>query len=213
MYNMDRRGRNESEDGLSYHLSGEAEDVAAVVEAVGQPVSVLGHSYGAVCALEAALLTDGISRMVLYEPPIPTGLPMYPAGVPEDMQRLLDEGEPERALEMFFREVVRMPDDELEQYRQLPMWQQRIRLAPTIPREMAIDRMYVFEPAKFAELRVPVALFLGGDSPDLFESAVAAAEMALPNARVIVLPGQQHIAMDTNPELFLDKVFEFLAAE
>ena len=33
---------------------------------------------------------------------------------------------------------------------------------------------------------------------------------ALPNARAVVMPGQQHIAMDTNPELFAGEVVSFL---
>ncbi|HEU4319772.1 MAG TPA: alpha/beta hydrolase [Acidimicrobiia bacterium] len=210
VFYMDRRGRGDSGDGPSYHVMREAEDVASVVEAIGQPVRILGHSYGALCAMEAALLTDEIARMVLYEPPIPTGVTMYADGVPDRMQGLLDAGEPERALEVFFREVVRMPEEELDAYRRLPMWQQRIKLAPTIPREMAIDRTYVFEPEKFAGLDIPVGLYLGGDSPELFRSAVATAEAALPNATIVVLPGQQHVAMDTDPDLFLREVFRFL---
>jgi pimeloyl-ACP methyl ester carboxylesterase len=184
--------------------------VAAVVDAIGQPVDVVGHSYGAVCSLEAAVLTDGIRRLVLYEPPLPTGVPMYPPGLPDRMQALIDDGELEGALELFFREVVRMPDHELVEYRELPVWKQRIQLAPTIPREMAIDRSYSFDPKKFADLGVSVLLMLGGDSPPIFPAAIEAADAALPDSRVVVLPGQQHIAMDTNPELFLSEVRDFL---
>jgi pimeloyl-ACP methyl ester carboxylesterase len=208
---MDRRGRGAStDDPEGYDILREAGDVAAVVDAIGQPVDVVGHSYGAVCSLEAAVLTDGIRRLVLYEPPLPTGVPMYPPGLPDRMQALIDDGELEGALELFFREVVRMPDHELVEYRELPVWKQRIQLAPTIPREMAIDRSYSFDPKKFAYLGVSVLLMLGGDSPPIFPAAIEAADAALPDSRVVVLPGQQHIAMDTNPELFLSEVRDFL---
>jgi pimeloyl-ACP methyl ester carboxylesterase len=103
-----------------------------------------------------------------------------------------------------------MPDHELVEYRELPVWKQRIQLAPTIPREMAIDRSYSFDPKKFADLGVSVLLMLGGDSPPIFPAAIEAADAALPDSRVVVLPGQQHIAMDTNPELFLSEVRDFL---
>src|SRR5258708_40058617 len=33
----------------------------------------------------------------------------------------------------------------------------------------------------------------------------------LPNSRILVLPGQQHIAMDTAPDLFVREVLAFLA--
>lgn len=64
---MDRRGRGESGDGPAYSLDREAEDVAALVDSIGQPVNVLGHSYGALCAIKAALLTNNIRRLILYE--------------------------------------------------------------------------------------------------------------------------------------------------
>lgn len=210
VYAMDRRGRGESTDAPEYDVMREAEDVAAVAEAIDEPVFILGHSYGALCSLEAALLTDKILRMILYEPPIPTGLPMYPPGVPDRMQSLINSGELEAALEVFMREVVRMPRHEFTAYRELPMWKVRIQLAPTVPRELAIDQTYSFDPSKFADLRVPVLLLQGGDSPSLFQEATKTVDSALPNSTVVILPGQQHIAMDTNPDLFVREVLRFL---
>ncbi len=210
VYAMDRRGRGASTDAQQYAVVHEAEDIAAVVGDIGEPVFVLGHSYGAVCALESTLLTDKIRRLVLYEPPIPTGIPMYPEQVPERMQALIDKDSLEAALELFMREVVRMPEHELKRYRQLPMWKGRIQLAPTIPRELAIDRTYQFNPDRFTHYKVPTLLLLGGDSPALFQNAVAVLKSALPGSSVVNLPGQQHIAMDTNPELFLSEVLQFL---
>lgn len=210
VYAMDRRGRGQSGDSPDYGIEREAEDVAALVEVIGEPVSLLGHSYGAVCSLEAVLVTAKVSRLILYEPPIPTGLPQYPPGVPNRIQALIDSGELEAALEVFFREIVRMPEDELEAYRQLPVWNARILLAPTIPREIAIDRTYTFDARRFAGSQVPTLLLLGGDSPQLFQQAVELVDSALPESQVVILPGQQHIAMDTHPELFLGEVLRFL---
>jgi pimeloyl-ACP methyl ester carboxylesterase len=210
VYAMDRRGRGGSADGPDYDILHEAEDVAAVVDALGEPVRVVAHSYGAVCTVEASVLTDGIDRLVLYEPPIPTGVPMYPPGLPDRMQGLIDDGEPEAALELFFRDVVQMPDHEFVQYRSLPMWQSRIELAPTIPREVAIDRVYTFDPTKFTDIATPTLLLLGGDSPPMFHRAIELVHGALENSTVTMLPGQQHIAMDTAPNLFVDEVLGFL---
>jgi len=210
VYVMDRRGRGGSEDSPNYDIMREAEDVAAVLEGIGEPAFVLGHSYGAVCALEAACLTGNIRRLVLYEPPIPTGLPLYPPGVPSRMQTEIDNDELEAALEIFFQEVVKMPDQEFKKYSQLPMWKVRVTLTPTIPRELAIDQSYSFNSEKFINIRVPTLLLLGGDSPPVFQRAVEKADSALPNSKVVILPGQQHIAMDINPELFTGEVLKFL---
>lgn len=210
---MDRRGRGMSGDGAVYALEREAEDVAAVLEAIGEPAFVLGHSYGALATLEAALLTDRIARMILYEPPVPVEPGSLPTGAADRMQALVDRGENEAALEIFFREVVGMPDHEFEVYRALPMWPVRVGLAPTVPREMAIEHLYRFEPERYEGLRVPTLLLLGGDSPPLFRRALEAVAEALPNGQIAVMPGEQHVAMDTNPELFLREVLGFLGKE
>lgn len=213
VYAMDRRGRGASGDALDYEFMREVEDVAALAEAAGEqtgePVAVLGHSFGATCSLEAALLTGSISRLILYEPAIPA-FEHTPPDVPDRMQTLIDQGEPEAALEMMLREVVRMPEVELQAYRQLPMWPVRIQIAPTIPRELSFVRSYHFEPERFASLRAPTLLLLGGDSPAFARQAVELVDSALPDSRIAVMPGQQHIAMDTNPELFVSQVLRFL---
>lgn len=49
VYAIDRRGRGESGDGAEYDLEREFEDVTAVVESVGEPVALFGHSFGALC--------------------------------------------------------------------------------------------------------------------------------------------------------------------
>jgi pimeloyl-ACP methyl ester carboxylesterase len=209
---LDRRGRGGSGDAPDWAIEREFEDVAAVVEAIGEPVLLLGHSFGAICALEAALVSGVVQRLVLYEPPIPTGVPPYPPGVPERIQALVDARDPEAGLEVFFREVVLMPEGELASYRRLPTWTVRVELAPTIPREMVLDRTYTVRPERFAGLSVPTLLLLGGDSPPLFRRATDALEAALPDSRVVVLPGQRHVAMDTAPELFLAEVIGFLGS-
>jgi pimeloyl-ACP methyl ester carboxylesterase len=213
VYAMDRWGRGGSGDAAEYAIEREFEDVVAVVEAIGEPVFLLGHSYGAICGLEASVLTDKVRRLVLYEPPIPLDGPVYPSGVPERIQAFVDRGDPEAALEVFFREVVHMPDREFEVYRTLPAWKVRITLAPTIPRELTIERTYRFRPERFAQFSVPTLLLLGGDSPRMFRQMIDMVGAALPTSRIAVMPGQQHVAMDTAPELFLKEVIGFLTCQ
>jgi pimeloyl-ACP methyl ester carboxylesterase len=57
---------------------------------------------------------------------------------------------------------------------------------------------------------VPALLLLGGDSPPFARQAVEMVHGALPNSQIVVLPGQQHIAMDTDPKLFACEVRRFL---
>jgi pimeloyl-ACP methyl ester carboxylesterase len=70
VYAIDRRGRGDSGDADGYSVEREFEDVAEVVDSIGGPVNLLGHSYGALCAMEAALLTRNVRKLLLYDPGI-----------------------------------------------------------------------------------------------------------------------------------------------
>ena len=65
VYAVDRRGHGESGDGLPYAIEREFEDIAAVVDAVGEPVNLLGHSFGAFVPLEL-LYSRGIFASSFY---------------------------------------------------------------------------------------------------------------------------------------------------
>ncbi len=210
VYGMDRRGRGGSGDAEPYAIEREFEDVAAVIDAIGEPVDVLGHSYGALCALEASLLTEKIRRLVLYEPPMSEGSEEYPPEALQQMNDWLEAGEREAALEVFFRKVVRMPQHELERYRKLPAWRVRIGLAHTIPRELAAEEAYRIAAGRFESHRTPTLLLLGGDSPSVFRNASVKLAGLLPRSWIAVLAGQQHVAMDMDPEAFLGPVTGFL---
>lgn len=149
-------------------------------------------------------------RLILYEPPLPTESYPDTSEIMSRMQALIGRGERETALEIFFREVVKMPEHELKVYRTLPVWQVRIGLVSTVSREDAAEQSYRFNPKRFADFRVPTLLMLGGDSPPAFREVIEVLNAALPNSRVAILPGQQHVAMDTAPELFLKEVMRFL---
>ena len=68
VYAIDRRGRGGSGDSDDYAVEREFEDVAAVVDSLGEPVNLLGHSYGGLVALEAALLTRNVRKTRAVRP-------------------------------------------------------------------------------------------------------------------------------------------------
>jgi pimeloyl-ACP methyl ester carboxylesterase len=206
VYAMDRRGRGASGDTEPYALEREFEDIAAVVDSIGGEVHVLGHSYGALCVLESARLTPNIRSLIAYEPP-PAPIP---EGLADRIQALVDAGDREEAVLTFVREVVRMPPHELEQWTHTPVFPARVAAAHTIPREFRATEAYRFEATPFRHLNVPTLLLLGGDSPAFFRHNVEWWHETLPNSQVAVLPGQQHIAIDTAPDLFIHEVQTFL---
>jgi pimeloyl-ACP methyl ester carboxylesterase len=212
VYAVDRRGRGESGDSITYTIEREFEDIAAVVDAIGEPANLLGHSYGGICALEAGLLTRNLRKLVLYEPlriPLP-GAPINPEGVIDRLQELLDVGDREGVLTTFLNEVLRMPPHELAQFRSSSAWPARVAAAHTLPRELWATERYKLDAQRFKDLHTPTLLLLGSDSPDPFKAGVEALSTALPNSRIAVMSGQQHVAMDTAPALFLHEMLTFL---
>ncbi|MCX9077916.1 MAG: alpha/beta hydrolase, partial [Candidatus Methanoperedens sp.] len=198
---IERRGYGESGDSASYAVEREFEDIAALVNSLGEGVSLLGHSFGGFCVLEAALLTPNLRRLIVYEPsPLPVpGTPLYPDGIIDRYEAMLDAGERENVVTTMFRELVGMPPDEIELLKASPTFPSMVAAAHTIPRESRAEEDYRFEPERFKHFNVPTMLLLGGDSPEFFKKTIERWHAALPNSRIVVLPGQQHIAHYTSP--------------
>ena len=216
VYAMDRRGRGESGGGggAGYDIESEFEDVVAIIDSIDGPVDLLGHSYGAICVLEAALRSSQGRRLVLYEGtfPVPEGTRLYPPEALDRVQSSLKAGDREGALTTFYRDIVLMSPEEIEMFRSLPLWPARVALAPTIPHEMRAFESYTFafDPAKLSNLRIPTLLLLGGDSPAIEKAAAEDLDAALPDSRIVVMPDQAHLAHRTAPELFAREVGQFL---
>ena len=211
VYAIDRRGRGGSGDSRAYELQREAEDVAAVVDSISEPVNLLGHSYGALCAIEASLLTSNLRRLILYEGVPLRGADYYAAGMIERLEAQLAAGDVEGMLIAMMRDVIQRPPEEIELLRsQRDDWAVRLRNAPTIPREMRGEQRYVFTPDRFRNMRIPTMLLVGGSSPPSEMQNAKGVSEGLPDARVVVLPGQRHTAMITAPEAFTREVIRFL---
>lgn len=199
---VDRRGRGCSGDAPTYDLSLEYADIAAVVDEVavtsGRAVSVYGHSYGAVCALGAALLTPHIEQLFLYEPGFGAVLSPQPA-VLDRLDELVAAGENDTALEHFYRQAVGMSADDVAAMRQQPSWKARLATVPTISREFRAVAGLEFDPDPFQALDIPCALLLGDRSTPGQKAVVAAVHAAMPHSTVVPLPGQAHAAQITAP--------------
>jgi pimeloyl-ACP methyl ester carboxylesterase len=211
VYAVDRRGHGMSGDSPTYALEREFEDIAAVVDAIGE-ANVLGHSFGGLCVLEAALLTPNIRKLILYEwiPITRPGEPVYPEGFLERLDAMVEAGDREGVVIAHYSENVGMTPAEIEQFKSSPAWPERVALAHTVPRELRVDEQYRFDPSRFKDLHSPTLLLAGADSPEIFKDGTAALNAALPNSRVVVMPGQEHIAMYTAPDLFLHEILIFL---
>jgi pimeloyl-ACP methyl ester carboxylesterase len=209
---VDRRGRGGSGDSDSdYAIEREYEDVAAVVDSIGEPTVLLAHSYGALCALEAAMLTRNVRKLVLYDPGIEVaGEEIYPPEVIERLEALLEEGDRDGVVATTMRQVAGLPPETVEYMRSQPAWRARVDAAHTIPRELRAVKAYGLDPERFADLRVPTLMLSGGDSPAALRKAGEAVDETLPDSRLTIMPGQGHAAMDTGTELFTTEVLRFV---
>lgn len=210
VYALDRRGRPASGDVEPYALSAEADDIAAVVDQFGPGVLLLAHSYGAICAVEAATRGTGLAGLILYEPPIPVDGSRDFSAVATRLRGLVAEGQEEQALGEFLTEVAGVPRETVFGLRSAGGFGDRRSLAGTLAREIEATHRYVWRPSRFTALATPVLLLAGGQSPAPVWDAVTAVDDALPNSRIAVLEGQGHCAMDTDHRMFLDVVLGFL---
>ncbi|MFL5758385.1 MAG: alpha/beta fold hydrolase [Thermomicrobiales bacterium] len=221
---VDRRGRGESGASApgTYAIEREFEDVLAVINATGEPAYLLGHSFGAICAMEAALQTEKLVKLILYEPPILTvaGESLIPkqafqamGQAVETMDHMLAEGDNEGVMLTFARDIGQVPEEAIDAFRAMPSWQASVDMADTIVREVHAVATYDFDPERFHDLSVPTLLLMGSESPPYMQAASEAVADALPNDQVATLQGQGHLAMAFDPEGFIQQVFAFLRDE
>lgn len=207
---LDRRGRGAStrEAQGPYALEREVEDVLAVIDAVGEPVRYLGHSYGALIGMEALRRSDRIDRALLYEPPFDTpGHTIIDGGLLDRIEAHIAAGDRDGGLEVFYREVL---GADPTPFKDLPMWPIRIAIAHTIVREGRIGLTYRCVPERFAGVTTPTRILLGTESPAPFRGAAAAAAGAIASSEIVTLPGQGHTMIDADPEGFVRHVVDFL---
>ena len=143
---------------------------------------MLGHSYGALCSLEAALLSRNIRKLVLYEPAMHiTGEKIHPTGTVDRLEALLEAGDRDEVVATVMREIAGLSLEDVEVLRRLPVWQARVAAAHTIPRELRAFERYRFDPRRFRDLGVPALLLGGGESPSCMIVANETVNGALPD--------------------------------
>lgn len=215
VFAMDRRGRGTSDDAAAYAFARESEDLHAMLEAVAhatgrERVLVLGHSFGGLVCLDALPETTRVAKLVVYEPYAPEVPAPEPSAVTKAYAALAERGDRDALVTSFLRDIVRMPSSDVDRLRAHGSWRARVAAGHTIPREMAAAETYRFQPSRYTSNAVPIRMLLGGESPAFLREATSRLHASLPNSGVHELVGQQHIAMDTAPALFLDALRSFL---
>ncbi len=209
VYAMDRRGRAPSGDALQYSIQNEADDIAAVVETIRAPVTVLSHSYGARAALEALDQLKAVSHLILYEPPITfqdTGVDTL-----ANLDRALTAGDREQIVVTFLRDQIRVPADRLALMQSSPIWPIVLDISPTLPRESRTVNTQRLATGPLASWKIPTTVLLGSETADMLRDAALYVCDAIPGCRMLILEGQGHGAMLDAPDFFAAKVIELIA--
>jgi pimeloyl-ACP methyl ester carboxylesterase len=184
-----------------HSMAREAEDVRAVAALAGAPVLLVGHSSGAVVALEAALASpEAFTRLVLYEPPVAVTTPLGGEAL-ERARAALIAGDPGRALAIHLREIVRLPRLSFALLRLVPpVWNKLCAFAPAqIADDEAIEAVGVGVD-RYADLDLPVLLLGGARSLAHLRRRLEALAGVLPRLdSVVILPRQGHLANQFAP--------------
>lgn len=194
---------------LPHSVAVEAADILAVTELLEAPIVLVGHSSGAVAALEAALAApSAFAGLVLYEPPLPTR-DLVGGEAVVHARAVFEAGDPVEAMRIHLRDIVRLPAEEVDA--RLADEPTRTAFASQAGAQIAdaeaIDALGVGTD-RYAGLDLPAVLIEGDTSPEHLRERLADLAKALPDAEVVTLAGQGHVAHLTAPELLAATVRE-----
>lgn len=207
----DRRGRGRSKDALSYSPQREVEDIAALIEGVGGPVCLYGHSSGAAIVLQAASkLRKLVRKLAIYEAPYSldsrarNGASKYY----RQLQKLLKDGHKGDAVALFVRSVG-VSDKQIQAMKRLPMWRGLVAMAPTLAYDSEVmGKGHALPTPLLKRISTPTLVMHGGAGAPSMRDAAQAISEAIPKAQLITLPGQTHAV---SPKILAPVLEDFFA--
>jgi pimeloyl-ACP methyl ester carboxylesterase len=193
----DRRGRGDSTDTLPYAVEREVDDIAALIEAVGAPVRLFGHSSGAALVLQAAIAGLPVATVAIYEPPYSLDAEAVTEGrkYAAELDHLLAAGRLEEAAVSYLA-MTGMPDEMIAAFRQMPTWPAMTRMAPTLAYDIRVVAAgggdYVPK-GEIATITAPLLAMAGGRSPDWMKEVARQVAEAAPNGTYREFTGKDHM--------------------
>ena len=206
----DRRGRGGSGDAPEYSLDREVEDLRAVLAAAGPDrPHVLGHSFGGVVALRAAVGGTPMRSLTLYEPPLAAD--RLDRDALAEIRAAVDRGDREHALRTMTARLAGVTDDELGVVRSIPpIWKQLLEGVESSPREVAEVADLTWDPATLPLTGIPTLFVQGSrDSSPVYPTVDEMPEWVA-DPEVATIEGQGHLATSFAPHEFAAAVLDFL---
>ena len=191
----DRRGRGDSADSASYSPEREVEDIAALIDAVGGPICLYGHSSGAALAISAAVkLRKQITKLAIYEAPFALDSKARKAAKEYlfALKEALSSGHKGDAVALFVRSVG-VSDQQIQAMRKMPMWKGLEKLAPTLVYDSEVlGKGHSLPAALLSRVRTPTLVMHGGAGSPAMRDAAQAISEAIPKADLRTLARQTH---------------------
>lgn len=196
-----------------------ADAVIAQLLRIGEPVHLVGHSFGGAVALKIAVLRpDLIASLTLYEPSA-----LFLADCTDEDEALGIESLRQIAASLAANIEAGRADVGIRQF--IAFWHnqdcwdhlpasKQLRLAAAAP-SVVDDFTAVFsERMSLTELhsvQIPTLVMLGMDSPQLTQRIAARIANAMPRARLAILPSLGHMAPLTDPEWVNPRICQHIA--
>jgi pimeloyl-ACP methyl ester carboxylesterase len=140
-----------------------------------------------------------LPQLALYEPPM--GGVLADDDWIERYEARIAAGDRNTAVRAFMHDVGGYSDEELDAMEGTPLWQARLEVAPTAPRELRAERDLGLERLGLDRLDVPCLLLVGSESPEWARRSTDAFAAAIRAAEVRTLQGQGHGAAIGAPGL------------
>lgn len=184
---VDRRARGASGDKPGSTPQNEVEDLAAVIDAVGGDVIVLGHSSGAVLALYAASLGVPMRALFLSEPPFRFGGDPLPQ-LSDRLQALVDADQGAEAVVTFQLEGVKLPPAMVESIRQSDMFPRLVPLAQSTVYDARLTELVSTPTAEMLAVAQPVTVLRGEQTFPVLVTAADQLAERMASAELVIVP-------------------------
>ena len=194
-------------------IAREVDDLLALVAEIGEPAVIVGHSSGAIVALETLVRDRRPFRGgVVYEPPLVLDVPIGGATGVADARAALDRGRPGSALRIFITRMVGMP--RAVGWLMPLMLRFNAQIRSFVPRQIddteAINLLGNRLDA-YSSIPLPVLLLTGARTPAHLRERTDRLAAVLPGARPLaVMPKQGHGASERAPGLVAELIRDFV---
>lgn len=207
----DRRGRGASTDTAPYSPDREVEDLAALIDAVGGPVCLYGHSSGGAIVLEASLkLRKQVRKLAIYEAPYAVDADGREAAKDyyKALKKLLASGRNADAVALFIRSVG-VSEKQIQALKRMSMWPGLVKMAATLAYDSEVlGAGHSLPKARFARITTRTLVMHGGAGTPSMRDAAQAISEVIPKAELRTLARQTH---GVSPKVLAPVLEEFFS--